>query len=177
MSQEFRFSSRPVGCLIVKKSHDALITAECAQIAKFLVSTGVRAYCEWAARAELPDLEPIRFDLQDAHQRRRLIDFCVSVGGDGTILHLNSLFQFALSPPPLIAFARGTLGFLTPFDVHNHQALLQRVVNAHMEPLCVVNRTRLHCAVIRRSKVDGKENQMFAYQPLNEVRLYTRGLF
>lgn len=36
--------------------------------------------------------------------------------GDGTVLHLASLFVEDLPLPPVISFAMGTLGFLTPFN-------------------------------------------------------------
>ena len=36
--------------------------------------------------------------------------------GDGTVLHLASLFSEDEPLPPVISFAMGTLGFLTPFN-------------------------------------------------------------
>lgn len=44
------------------------------------------------------------------------VDFCVTLGGDGTVLHLASLFEKDEPLPPVISFAMGSLGFLTPFD-------------------------------------------------------------
>ena len=45
----------------------------------------------------------------------------VTLGGDGTLLHLADLFsgdgeEGLARPPPVISFGMGTLGFLTPFD-------------------------------------------------------------
>lgn len=37
-------------------------------------------------------------------------DFCVTLGGDGTVLHLTSLFIADEPLPPVVAFAMGTLG-------------------------------------------------------------------
>jgi NAD kinase len=42
------------------------------------------------------------------------VDLVVTVGGDGTLLFASSLFQ--LMCPPMMSFALGSLGFLTPFD-------------------------------------------------------------
>lgn len=43
------------------------------------------------------------------------IDLCITLGGDGTVLHLASLFVDGGPMPPVISFAMGSLGFLTPF--------------------------------------------------------------
>lgn len=41
-------------------------------------------------------------------------DFILTLGGDGTILHVSSLFdQDAV--PPVLSFSMGTLGFLLPY--------------------------------------------------------------
>jgi hypothetical protein len=45
----------------------------------------------------------------------------VTLGGDGTLLHLADLFsgdgeEGLARPPPVVSFGMGTLGFLTPFD-------------------------------------------------------------
>ncbi len=56
----------------------------------------------------------------------RHITVSPSLQGDGTVLHLASLFDEDVPLPPVMSFAMGTLGFLTPFDVKNHQELLSR---------------------------------------------------
>ena len=58
------------------------------------------------------------------------VDFCVTLGGDGTVLHLTSLFTEDVPLPPLVSFAMGTLGFLTPFDVAQYQSCLTQVLTA-----------------------------------------------
>jgi NAD kinase len=42
------------------------------------------------------------------------IDLIITLGGDGTILHANSLFNTG-PVPPVLSFSMGTLGFLLPF--------------------------------------------------------------
>lgn len=42
------------------------------------------------------------------------VDLVITIGGDGTLLFAASLFQ--LMAPPIMSFAMGSLGFLTPFD-------------------------------------------------------------
>ena len=48
------------------------------------------------------------------------IDFCVCLGGDGTLLYASSLFQ--QSVPPIMAFHLGSLGFLTPFKFEDFES-------------------------------------------------------
>jgi hypothetical protein len=43
------------------------------------------------------------------------IDLIITLGGDGTILHLSSLYSTAGSVPPVLSFSMGSLGFLLPF--------------------------------------------------------------
>lgn len=44
------------------------------------------------------------------------IDLVVTLGGDGTVLRVSSLFSTGLVPP-VLSFSMGTLGFLLPFRV------------------------------------------------------------
>ncbi len=68
------------------------------------------------------------------HTRRYLgdvIDFVIAVGGDGTILHVSSLFEKEV--PPILSFSMGTLGFLMPFRIDDYKEALRLVmkVRAH----------------------------------------------
>lgn len=75
------------------------------------------------------------------------VDFCVSLGGDGTVLHLTSLFTEDEPLPPVISFSMGTLGFLTPFDAGDFQPCLSRVLAANQDPVFCTLRTRKRCEV------------------------------
>lgn len=59
---------------------------------------------------DLPDL--VSFDAKDPLDEH--IDVVIALGGDGTLLHVSSLFQQAV--PPVLSFALGSLGFLMPFS-------------------------------------------------------------
>jgi len=76
-----------------------------------------------------------------------VIDLAVCLGGDGTLLRLNSLFP--MSVPPIVAFDLGTLGFLTPFNVNEYQTVLEKVLYSE-SPITL--RHRLVSNVIRRNK-------------------------
>lgn len=83
------------------------------------------------------------------------IDLCICIGGDGTLLHLNSLFQGNSITdngiPPTISFAMGSLGFLTNFDVQSFCSCLEKVLNAtsleYSVPVAL--RMRLNCEVLQ----------------------------
>jgi NADH kinase len=47
----------------------------------------------------------------------RTVDFAITLGGDGTMLHLASLFNKAA--PPVISFSLGTLCFLISYSEYN----------------------------------------------------------
>jgi NAD kinase len=53
----------------------------------------------------------------------QLIDYAVSIGGDGTLLYLMSKFQHRSSPPVFI-FSKGTLGFLCIYSVDSLEKVL-----------------------------------------------------
>ncbi len=74
------------------------------------------------------------------------VDMCVTLGGDGCVLHLASLFERDEPLPPVVSFAMGTLGFLTPFDVNSYEATLSRVCHAaHCRTSGISWRVHRHC--------------------------------
>lgn len=72
------------------------------------------------------------------------IDLVICLGGDGTLLHISSLFQ--KSCPPVLSFSMGSLGFLTPFDFKYHEVILDQVLAGKV---AVLLRTRLKCTIIK----------------------------
>ena len=75
------------------------------------------------------------------------MDLGVSLGGDGTVLHLASLFVEDIPLPPVVSFAMGTLGFLTPFDVDDFAGILGKVLDANSQRVYCTLRTRKRCEV------------------------------
>ncbi|TPX43809.1 NAD+ kinase [Synchytrium endobioticum] len=96
----------------------------------------------------------------------RVVDFAIALGGDGTMLHLTSLFPKAV--PPIISFSLGSLGFLLPYHIHHCRVALKKVVEGDVT---VLLRMRLACGVYG---LDGERIQGFAHdiQAMNEVLLY-----
>lgn len=54
-----------------------------------------------------------------------MVDFVITLGGDGTLLFASSLFPKTM--PPVLSFHMGTLGFLTPFCANQFEEPLSRV--------------------------------------------------
>ena len=72
-------------------------------------------------------------------------DLCITLGGDGTVLFVSSLFQKHV--PPTISFALGSLGFLTNFDFEQFKTQLPIVLQDKVRTNL---RMRLQCKVYRR---------------------------
>lgn len=75
-------------------------------------------------------LFPLRLPVRDS--MISAIDFGITLGGDGTVLHVNWLLNSTRVPlPPLVSFALGTLGFLTTLYFDEHAKLIDRVLAAY----------------------------------------------
>lgn len=64
-------------------------------------------------RFEVEDLCPAPSALTSVNPPE--VDLVVTLGGDGTILHVSSLYARAGRVPPVVSFSMGSLGFLLPF--------------------------------------------------------------
>lgn len=73
-------------------------------------------------------------------------DFCVTLGGDGTVLHLTSLFAADKPLPPVVAFAMGTLGKLAtvPRKTLNPSAMETLGELCSVSPNTFLNRVFAH---------------------------------
>lgn len=131
----------PRKVLIVKKPVPAAANT-LRDMATWLQRRGLQVFVERSVHlTECPDLEP--FDPAVTQ-----VDFAITLGGDGTVLHLASLFAEDTPLPPVMCFAMGTLGFLTPFDAAQFRSCLARVLAANRKPLYCTLRTRKRCAVL-----------------------------
>jgi NAD kinase len=52
----------------------------------------------------------------DTRSSQHEIDLIITLGGDGTMLHVSSLYDRPGVVPPVLSFSMGSLGFLTPFS-------------------------------------------------------------
>ncbi|PWZ31122.1 putative NAD kinase 1 [Zea mays] len=96
---------------------------------------------------------------------RTKVDLIITLGGDGTVLWAASLFKGPV--PPVVAFALGSLGFMTPFPSEQYRELLDNVLNG---PFSITLRNRIQCHVIR----DEAKDEIVSEEPflvLNEVTI------
>lgn len=73
------------------------------------------------------------------------VDLVISLGGDGLILHVVSEL-FPRAAPPVMPFNLGSMGFLTPFSIRDHEAHIERVLAG--EKNLVTMRMRLKCVIM-----------------------------
>ncbi|EEP80166.1 conserved hypothetical protein [Uncinocarpus reesii 1704] len=96
------------------------------------------------------------WDLNLIRQSPQLIDFIITLGGDGTVLYSSWLFQQIV--PPVLSFSLGSLGFLTKFDFGNYQETLQK---AFHEGVTVSLRLRFECTVMRtKDRAKGSQRDL-----------------
>ena len=89
---KLQWKSDPSTVLIVKKWQDAQATAKMREIASWLVSQGLRVLVEPEVnRNEMPEYDAVNPHSElDSEPPRP--DLAITLGGDGTLLHLSTLF-------------------------------------------------------------------------------------
>lgn len=117
-NHSLEWCSLPRNILIVKKRHDEKASAALLQAIKHIQSTYpdmniiVESDTYEQFGKEHPNVLPVTSE--EKHLLGSKVDLAVTLGGDGTILHISSLFdQDAV--PPVLSFSMGTLGFLLPY--------------------------------------------------------------
>ncbi|EFA76375.1 NAD+ kinase family protein [Heterostelium album PN500] len=140
--------------LVIHKNCDGEVLEAAKTLVKYLVSKDVTTFLESENINEIPTAQSLE-EVKDPYS----IDFIISMGGDGTVLHTSSLFKTYI--PPILPFNMGSLGFLTSFDYANYKEHINRVI----EGKCFVSyRLRLSCTVISGTTYK-------TYQVLNEVAI------
>ncbi|KZZ94609.1 NAD+ kinase [Ascosphaera apis ARSEF 7405] len=97
------------------------------------------------------------------HSSPHQIDFVVTLGGDGTVLHTSNLFQGIV--PPVLSFSLGSLGFLTKFKFNEYESTLHRVFN---DGIIVSLRLRFECTVMRSRPLPEDEQQKGEWRDLKD---------
>ena len=110
----------PRNVLFVKKHSDTRVTNAFKDAIQYLRKTydDINIIVEESTAHELaPDFQDlVSFRAEEKALLAEKTDFVIALGGDGSILHVSSLFdQHAV--PPVLSFSMGTLGFLLPYDV------------------------------------------------------------
>ena len=94
-------------------------------------------------------------------------DLIITMGGDGSILYVASLFQHIV--PPVLCFNFGSLGFLATFAFDRHEEVLRRVIDG----LCSVTvRMRLQCDIDDSAEHHHSQSYPAAYVDSQAVPSY-----
>ncbi|RLN98688.1 hypothetical protein BBJ28_00016231 [Nothophytophthora sp. Chile5] len=160
---QLMWDEAPKSVLLVKKPNDPEITDTLVRLAAWLhKEKRLDVYLEPPVHSELvlPNTKTWNKP-EDWEDCQRAIDFVISLGGDGTVLWVSSLFS--KSVPPVVSFAMGSLGFLTPFDSDNAAEHLTNVINGGFY---MSLRSRLVCSILRNGKEREISGPMHA---LNEI--------
>jgi NAD+ kinase len=169
----------PQRLLIIKKSHDEDVNNVTAEFIEWLIEKDIEVYVEYNILhhdGSMPVDEIVTRLTSETQSKLKClsnhtsseellllhIDLIISLGGDGTILHIASLFQRVI--PPVMAFHLGSLGFLTAFNIQDYQQSIQKVI---YHPIRVILRMRIHCT-LSRGNVEASPKQM-EMEVLNEM--------
>jgi NAD+ kinase len=148
---------------IMKKWQDELVTKACVQLINYIKDKYKVTVVLDSSLSTLQGIGECQFVKENEENKFKNVDIIILLGGDGTLLHLNSRLQderFLI--PPIVGFAMGSLGFLIPYSFIDHQETLKHIFSP--KPLDVVLRTRLDCHVY-----DSSNKFLTSYQVLNEV--------
>ncbi|MES1910995.1 MAG: hypothetical protein MHM6MM_003502 [Cercozoa sp. M6MM] len=146
MVERFHFRQRPHVFALIHKPGDVEADRSLVRISQYLARQGcvVRIPCCLdKITSELTPEESERVKTFDETNPPSDVEVLVTLGGDGTLLHVNSLYQVGKPVPLLMSFNLGSLGFLTPFLPQEYKQHLERLLHPEEEGLPVVRRQRL----------------------------------
>jgi NAD+ kinase len=146
------WSQRPQSVLVVKKWNEPAAKDALSTVCMFLARKGLTVLVD-PQDPDFRDEAKAREHQARVWKQHDNVDLVVGLGGDGTMLRaiqwLGELPNDGLLMPPVMAFALGSLGFLTPHPFENVEAKLERVLDSDSEsPLYCTLRARLRCEVI-----------------------------
>mmetsp|Transcript_1556 Transcript_1556/g.3225 ORF Transcript_1556/g.3225 Transcript_1556/m.3225 type:complete len:459 (+) Transcript_1556:32-1408(+) len=156
----FAWHSPPQVALVVKKWGCSEASSALRRVVESLLARGIEVWLDGAdpcvgASGQTAQLFPDVPRFNGAQeQQRAMVDFIVTVGGDGTLLRTAGYFQDDSVPmPPVVSFSFGSLGFLTPFQFDEHESpdqVLDSVLAARPETggINCTLRSRIRCELI-----------------------------
>ena len=154
-----KWKSKPKSCLIVKKPNNKQVSKDLLTITQYLTNKlNIKVFLE--EKVVKTQNEFKKYPYFNDKKPGKNIDFMVVLGGDGTLLHITSLFQDNninkdTTIPPCISFNRGSLGFLTPFHFRNYQNIINEFISINKKHFISI-RMRLLVKVFRYINKDNK---------------------
>ncbi|KAF7721359.1 NADH kinase pos5 [Apophysomyces ossiformis] len=167
------WTERPRTVLIVKKPNDPKTENALIQLASWLHENepNLNIVVEPEVAEQFHEKLPFVYviDKNQKQEYTRTVDFAITLGGDGTILHLSSLFPKAA--PPVLCFSLGTLGFLMSFHYSNFQRVLKDVIDGNAS---LMLRMRLFCSLHQpnEKRFMQASGSIGDWQAMNEVSLH-----
>ena len=156
----YQFPHRPQHVFLIKKFGSSHVDQQASDLSTWLISQHqltvfIEADVQQRQAGLFPDCR-----VYDPHQHRHSIDFVITMGGDGTALHFNSLFNDSHTIPMLLSFSMGTLGFLTPFNFKDHQTIINQMLLAYRRGDKAAPYTSIEdeAAAIAECEADGGQN-------------------
>mmetsp|Transcript_100111 Transcript_100111/g.254597 ORF Transcript_100111/g.254597 Transcript_100111/m.254597 type:complete len:623 (+) Transcript_100111:50-1918(+) len=127
----------------------------------------------WGGSEGLPPgfVDRVRTWTPGEDELERAVDLVICIGGDGSLCWAAGLFSGAM--PPVIAFAGGSLGFLTPFAMDDWVSVLVPMLGAtsvEIAPVKVACRMRFQMRVLREGA--DEDGPPIPVQALNEVLVH-----
>ncbi|KAH0790695.1 ATP-NAD kinase family protein [Histomonas meleagridis] len=158
-SMHLEWVHQPRTALIIEKIHDPESRHYLIKSAEFLFHQRKFAvFVERYAYKELQNFSYLHpFDNETNSQH---VDFVLAFGGDGTLLHISTLFPNDC--PPIMPFAMGSLGFLTPFLADDYQQCIDDLILGFF---AVTTRTRAIGTIVRSN------GTIEEHQILNDITL------
>lgn len=141
--------ARPRRALVIKKTGNLAATEVLRRMIDWLRERDITVMVEPQVYNELHDDSVITWSPSERYEINTLVDFVITLGGDGTLLFASSLFPKTM--PPVLSFHMGTLGFLTPFSATQFEEPLSRMVAGDV-PLTL--RSRMEYRIIRKESDD-----------------------
>lgn len=87
------------------------------------------------------------------------VDLCIVVGGDGTVLWCNSLFNTQKQRPPFLTFNLGTLGYMTYYNCDMYKDVLDELLDNKEKDISFEKRSSLKCKFISIDPKDEDEKE------------------
>lgn len=160
-------SLRVRSVLIVTKARDNSLVHLTREVAIWLMTTprydqdhGVSVYVDaklrkssrFGAESIIKDYPEVSHLLhfwtpESARKSSEQFDMAITLGGDGTVLYVGSIFQQTVVPP-VMSFSLGSLGFLANYSIDNYQKHIDDVFN---NGITVNLRMRFTCSVYDRN--------------------------
>lgn len=138
----FSWISPPSNVLIVKKARDPRATKAMARIISHIRSTYpslniiLESHVIDANDGDLASTYPELVSAMPADKSllAQKTDVVITLGGDGSILHVSSLFDRD-AVPPVLSFSMGTLGFLLPYDISGYREAIKDLLEGNISLL------------------------------------------